>query len=212
MKIVLVSGTHGAKWSAPDTAFCRLLERHGIIVLRDGPEWSEAVDGLPSIYGDRKHGQWIAGGYGFAKDAQDRPYSDTIYLAHSYGGNCCAYGIARPDCPPIRRLITVGTPNRADMEPVWREAKKKIGFHLHICDSTVPWIERIAQLFDGRVGNARPGNQSADLVAFVPGMRHSRILDDENGMVAEWTKPRKDGALIDYLTADVVTGERLAVV
>lgn len=208
--VVLVSGTHGAKnWASPGTKFRKLLESYDVEVL-PGPEWDEEVEGVPSIYHDRPHGGWIAGGYGVQKDAEDRPFEERNYIAHSYGGCVMAYGIARPLCPPIHHLITVGTPYREDMVKVWLQASKKIGFHLHICDPKPPFIEVVAQFFDSRWGKARAGHPTANRVEFVKGMKHSRILDDEKGMVREWTAERPDGPpLISYLTNTMVPGERV---
>src|SRR5688500_15965657 len=96
--------------------------------------------GFPRIFARKKHSDWLAGGYAFNLRMQQLPYEQRKVVAHSYGGNCVGYGLMRPDAVPIHRLITVGTPTRDDMDPVWAEAVKNVGLWVHVCDPKPPLI------------------------------------------------------------------------
>ena len=203
--VVLVSGTWGAQWAKPGSLLLQKFAQHNVEVLQPAYEWSEDVSGIPSLWTGGKHSDWRAGGYSFGLRMAQLPYRQRIAIAHSYGGNVCAYGLIASTAVPIRRLITVGTPFREDMRAIWKLAEKNVGYHLHVCDPSVPMIERVAQLFDGRWGfRAQVGHPTADLVVKIPKSKHSKVLDHEK-LVEQW----ESLGLMDYITRDSLEGERI---
>lgn len=207
-RIVLVSGTWGAKWAADGTPFRRMLADAGVEVVLPPFEWSEDVSGIPSFFTGGKHSDWKAGGFAFGLFMDRIPFGDRIVLAHSYGGSVVAYGLIAATAVPIRRLITVGTPYREDMEPVWAKAKARCGYHVHVCDPKPPFIERIAQAFDGRFSPCpQVGHPTADVVIKIPKMKHTRILDDA-AFVDAWVPRVGNYSLLEYVTAPKLEGER----
>ena len=114
-RVVLVSGTWGAQWAQDGTPFRQMLAKNGVDVVLPPFEWSEDVSGIPSFFTGGKHSDWKAGGFAFGLFMARIPFEDRIVLAHSYGGNVCAYGLISRLGVPIRRLVTIGTPYREDM-------------------------------------------------------------------------------------------------
>jgi hypothetical protein len=194
-KLTIVEGTWGGDWAQPGSEFRQLLEEEDIEVCEPPFVWSGDVAGIWRPGDNGRDSDWRAGGYAFGLRMQQIPFEDRIVLAHSYGGNCVAFGLLGPTAVPIRRLITVGTPNRHDMDPVWAEAVKRIGHWAHFHDPKVPMIERFAQVFDGKWDwpwNAKTGQKHAHRNVPIKGMGHTKVLDDP-----AFTKG--DGMLIGYL-------------
>lgn len=204
-RLIVVSGTWGAQWVQEGTPFRQMLARNDVELIQPPFEWSEDVSGIPSFFTGGKHSDWKAAGFAFGLFMERIPFEDRIVLAHSYGGNCVAFGLISAFAVPIRRLITIGTPYREDMEPVWRDARYQCGFHVHVCDPKPPMIERFAQVFDGRFSlKAQSGHPTADLIVKIPKMKHSRVLDDP-AFVRKW---EIDENLLFLLKAERLMGER----
>lgn len=194
-KLTIVEGTWGGDWAKPGSLFRQLLAAANIVVDEPPFVWSMNAAGFPRIFDHGKDSDWRAGGYGINLNMQHKPFDERIILAHSYGGNCVAHGLASPYAVPIKMLVTVGTPNRHDMDPVWEEAVKKIGYWVHFHDPKAPLIERWAQVFDGKWDwpwNAKTGQKHAHHNVPIKGMGHTKVLDDPN-----FTKG--DGMLIGIL-------------
>lgn len=176
MKIQLIHGTWGAKWAEPDALFPQMLARHDMQVCQPAFEWSGDVSGIPSFTGSQKHSDWRAGGFALALYLARMPLEERNVIAHSHGGQCCAYAAARYNVA-IRRLVTVSTPVRSDMEPVWMAAKPRIGYWLHVAAKSGDWMARMGQMFDGHVG-WQSRQKQADVNAILPGIGHTGILSD----------------------------------
>lgn len=176
--VVLVHGTWGAAWSAEGSPFRQMLDAQGFRVILPPFEWSGDVSGIPSFTGSAKHSDWKAAGFALALYLERIPYEDRNIIAHSHGGQCVAYCAAKYSIiAPIRRLITVSTPVRSDMEPVWTDAKPRIGYWLHISSKNGDWMAKLGQLFDGSFGWKRQQPQ-ADQNALIPNIGHTGILGD----------------------------------
>lgn len=198
-KVFIVEGTWGGKWAKPGTAFRNMLAGAGVEVIAPPLVWTMNAAGFWRPWDTTPDSDWRAGGYTFGLEMSRLPFEDRVVLAHSYGGNCVAFGMLGPSAVPIRRLITVGTPNRHDMDPVWAEAVKRIGQWIHFHDPRAPMIERFAQAFDGKFDwpwKAKTGQKHAHRNVAIKGMGHTKILDDP-------AFDKGDETLLHYLTRDI---------
>lgn len=173
--VILVHGTWGAKWAQPDSEFRKMLVRQRFFIA-PAFEWSGDISGIPSLTANGKHSDWRAGGASLSYFLRDIPYVNRNVIAHSHGGQCVAYCAAFFKTP-IRRLITVSTPPREDMESVWAAAKPSVGYHVHVTAKKGDWMIRWGQVFDSRWGwdSTLP---SADQNLVLPDIGHSGILMD----------------------------------
>jgi pimeloyl-ACP methyl ester carboxylesterase len=185
--VVLVHGTWSGRWTDPETPFRYKLSRSGFRVVEPLFGWSGDISGIPSLTASQKHSDWKAGGASLADHLRyrlPRPLRRYV-IAHSWGGAVAAYCAADHDVF-IDRLITIATPPRKDLEPVWSRAKARVGYWLNVCDEKAPVIERLAQMFDGHWDwTPKVGQDQADTNITKPGIGHSRILSDP-ALMSEW--------------------------
>jgi hypothetical protein len=176
--ITLVDGTHGGAWARPGSAFRRFLAARGFDVAPRTDWWSLDAAGFPSLTASRKHSDWEIGGDFLADGLERVPYEQRRVLAWSHGGQVVAYAARRVR---IARVITVCTPPRADMEPVWDAARPNLGFWSAIHADGGDWWVRFGQAFDGRWGWRDDGlvHPRADVNVALPGIGHGGLLHDE---------------------------------
>lgn len=127
-----------------------------------------------------------------------------IMFAHSHGGNVAAY--AAKHGLKIRVLVTIATPVRKDMEPVWLAGSRNIGFHLHVhALGGTDWMQWFGQIGDGVWSAARQMifrdkagriTYAADISQGVGLMQHSRLISDPS-QLSRW----RSEALLDTILA-----------
>ncbi|MBI4251007.1 MAG: hypothetical protein HY618_00975 [Candidatus Tectomicrobia bacterium] len=183
MPTVLVAGTWGGfnagDWWRPGSPFAREAGRNGVRLLApDDPfRWSTRLDG---IIGD--NGEWELSGevlkwYCHAK----APGEPVNLIAHSHGGQVAAYAAARG--LRVSTLITIATPVRRDMEPVYSRASGSIsGRWVHIHTGRRDRWQWLGGLGDGLLGVRREMPAPARNV-LEPGRDHTSLLDP-----ALWTE------------------------
>jgi hypothetical protein len=182
---VAVPGTWAARdisnpaaWWRSGSPFAAFLERRaGLVPLRpmDPFLWSTDVTGAPAVpWPWRKgleHSDWRAGGdhlaYYLAVLKAPR------VIAHSHGAQVVAYA-ARRGCY-IHRLITVGSPARADMDPIWRAALLNIGAWCHLY-FTGDRMQIFGSLGDRALRLLREMRYPGVVNQKVPGLDHSDVL------------------------------------
>ena len=151
---------------------------HGIktIVFRG---WSGNVSGVANALANRKHSDWDAGGAALGYKLESLPPHERIVIAHSHGGNCAGY-CAAPSAqgPPvyIHRLLTICTPARGDMAPVWSEAHKHIGAHRHISAKGWDFWQRLGELGDLHFGWTRKIEGAENV--FLDGIGHTGLIEE----------------------------------
>lgn len=187
--VVLVEGTWGGEWAERGSDFRVMLARRGVRVSKEFV-WSEDLNGLPwwlSFTSGQRHSDWRAGGYAFGLYQGRRRAADVI--AHSHGGAVVAYACAKYGAR-VRRLVTVGTPPRADLDPVWEMALPNIGYWLHVYDGRcAPWTDwwrRLGQFGDWRLGWRAP-QALADRNLALDGVGHSGLFNDPQRF-GEWDR------------------------
>jgi pimeloyl-ACP methyl ester carboxylesterase len=177
-RLVLVEGTWGGAWARPGTPFREFLHNHGVDVLARTQFWSGDVSGVPSLWASQKHSDWKAGAIALALYLDRLPYECRNVIAHSHGGNVALYAAAREGIA-LRRLITVCTPERGDMQDVAKQARDRITYWAAVgsLDGTVDWWRRLGQLFDGEMGwqYLQP---HADINHRLHDIGHSKLLTD----------------------------------
>lgn len=201
--VIPIAGTHGddgrptGLWWQSGSPFMRMLARQGICHLNEERPftWSTDLNGhrfWRRWFGRKdSHRDWIAGGYALSyycwparADTDDYiELSDRNVIAHSHGGQVVFYACAFAGLR-INRLITVGTPIRADMKAIIEKARPNIGQWLHVRD------ERDATAIWGGIGDGqlrrstRTGHE--DWCDIVPGIGHSGVLHDESLFFRTW--------------------------
>jgi pimeloyl-ACP methyl ester carboxylesterase len=175
--VVLVEGTWGGTWASdPCSPFRDLLRRRGFAgVLFEG--WTTDVDGVPSLWRRTKHADWIAGGHALAYFLERLPIEDRNLIAHSHGANVVLYACALHQIP-VRRLITVCSPVRRDMQVTADQAKPHIGRWRHISSNKADKMQRLGELFDGHFGWGERKWAQADENLSIPGIGHSGLLNE----------------------------------
>jgi pimeloyl-ACP methyl ester carboxylesterase len=187
-RYTLVAGTHAydgtfgpEQWYHPGSLFSRYVMRpYGAKPARALPFiWSTDLDGFIGAR-NRSHVDWKTGGYALAGHLDNVPLRHRNVIAHSFGGPVVAYAMERL---PINNLITVGTPIRRDLEPVWEAAMPNLrGDWIHLADHRSDWMIRLGQMFDGRFGWRYDMPLATSNVMLPRGMGHSSILNDPDRM------------------------------
>ena len=73
---------------------------------------------------------------------------DADLVAHSYGGAVVAYALAGRPMIRVRAVITMGTPLRRDLDPVWKLAEEAIELHVHMYGTGFKsWVRLAGQRF-----------------------------------------------------------------
>jgi hypothetical protein len=177
--VVGVAGTWAWKsaWWQDDSPFWRYMHSFDILPARIGGlayRWSTDLGDSYNPFKSRRS-QWEAGGDALAYYYDAIPKHERVAIAHSHGGQCVAYCAALG--VEIDRLITVGTPCRADMRTVWARARPHIRQWTHVLDSD---SDRVA--WWGAFGDRKFGNQrhfeAADANVKIAGIGHSGLLSD----------------------------------
>jgi len=192
MKILPIGGTwswkgeledHSGEWWHPRNPFMKFLGDRGFehVCPAEPFIWSTQVNG--SLFWAKNHTDWQAGGaalcyylgtsrYGPA----EVPLEDRNIIAHSHAGQVVAYAAAFRGLH-INNLVTIGSPVRHDMRPIYRAARPQIKFWLHIASDWSDRMQWFGEWFDGSVGVQRR-QPFADVNDQLPGIGHSKILRD----------------------------------
>lgn len=178
---LVIGGTHWSPngWCCETSPLTQFLFERGL--MRVGcVEWSGREVVNPHLMRD-----WYDGADKAAQMLLNLPFEDRNVIAHSHGGQVA---LMASRSVRLRRLLTIGTPNRADVPKDgdierWR----------HVRDPKFDLWATLGQLFDMRVSLSRKIREADDNVA-IPGVRHGRLLDDP-GYFQLWIH---DG-LVDFL-------------
>lgn len=196
--VILIEGTWGGDWARPRSPFRRMLAANGFYAVRfEG--WSGDVSGVPSLLSKGKHRDWIAGGFGLGYQLRGMNYDDVNIVCHSHGIAPVLYQLVRMKVP-IRRLISVCSPVRGDLQTQASGAVKRIGRWRHVSSANGdPW-QRLGELFDGHINwqfgrGQRRWPQAHENVS-IPGIGHSGLLNDPR-FLDLW----KTDGMLDFLAA-----------
>lgn len=190
----------GSPWSANMRA--RGFEHHHLLVgagrpfvwttdLEGNQFWRRLIGRPPDLT------EWQAAGSNLfaycvppvAPTARIRP-CDLHIVAHSHAAQLVAFAAA--DGLQINTLVTVGSPVRADMRDVYRRAKANIGFWWHFYSDASDRWQWFGETGDGKwqwpwaVDRTQP---SADQNIGLPGVGHSKILNDMTLFADVWGGP-----------------------
>ena len=197
--LILVPGTWGGQpgdWTSKGSPFQTFVESKDFACL-SFQGWTGDLCGVPIIGENGSHSDWIAGGFSLAYFLKSIPYFDRNVIAHSHGGQVVAYCCERTGTD-IRRLLTVATPVRKDMFPIYKEAAKHIGYWEHARSSGWDLMQRLGEALDGHIGwlrNMPDANQNI----VIPGMGHSKLLHD-----SKFIPMLESAGLLEPLRAPVV--------
>lgn len=182
-KLVTVSGTwpRTNDWWKPSSLWWAFMRPQGFEPALLSPfEWEGEIGsswqfwrrmglGNPDVNG------WVYGGKHF-KDYV-RGLGPLNVVLHSHGAWPVFYAAA--EGVEINRLLTIGTPYRADMEDVITQARPNITTWWHVCDFSWDWIALLGRIGDGVIGGGRTMPQ-ADQNLRLSDIGHSRLLRDPN--------------------------------
>ena len=198
MRLMCVGGTWSygrhspieRRWWWPGSPWLTFMANHNVLSI--GPDrpysWSTGIGGMCSLRRGGAHADWQASGeslYAYLVPVvnghthPNPPYPYAM-VAHSHGGEVALYAAAAGLKIPC--LVTVGTPVRADMEPVINAAKPNIGYWMHVYSIArwpwqrgFDWMQRAGELLDGHVGWQQKIKQ-ANLNVGLKGVGHSGLL------------------------------------
>lgn len=196
--VILVEGTFGGEWARAKSPFCRLLRAHDFAPIRF-QGWTGNVSGVPNILSKGHHRDWIAGGYALAYFLDRLDYNDRNLVVHSHGLNPVLYGIVREQVR-IRRLISVCSPVRRDMQTQASGAAPRIDRWRAVSSSDWDFWQWAGEVFDGHVQFSRqrcwPQAHENTPIARIG---HSKLLNDHT-FLDLW---RTEG-MFDFLRAERV--------
>lgn len=192
--LVLVAGTHGLRdyeqleklearamlaelpWWHPRSAFADQARAHSLQLVDDVRPflWSTDLDGLAG-----SHTTWYAAGWALVYYAAAHQVQELDVVAHSHGGQVAAfaacyaplYGIR------IRRLLTICTPVRRDMQRVRRRARGSVKGWYHAWSDGDVWQEA-GELADGQLGGGNAMPEPGTVNLFFSEYRHTGLLED----------------------------------
>lgn len=204
--VILVQGTAGwnQRWWKPGSVFVRHLVEHGFQVLT-GPNgkpfrWTTALNGWRAwrrVIGlkDEKR-DWLCGGEAFSNflwfvlTKFGREHLNVV--THSHGIWVAMLGVG-PETP-IRCLMTIAPPGRADMLAEIVAARPHIGYWVLVIDRDTDVWASLGGIGDGKVGIDRrfsflPPAVRPDVTIMLPDVGHSKLLTeagaylwDDNGL------------------------------
>lgn len=210
--LIVIEGTWGGRWARSDSAFRAFLDKQGFDVFRFRG-WSGNIDGVWTPLSADGDADWSSGGYALAYFLKKFPYEDRNLLCHSHGINVALYqaNCENDDCGnrvalPVRRLLSVCSPVRKTMQPLARTAirstacdgsveRPMIGRWRHIYASDWDLMQRMGEMFDGKVGWTRKWKDAHENVG-VKGVGHSGLLMNPDYFL-NWI----DDGHIDFLHA-----------
>lgn len=184
MKFLPLAGTHSwtgklsGEWWQDGSEYLAFMATQGFVPYdpEDPFVWDTGLGGLP-IFGTTN---WYAAGLNL------RHYNGfkgpIRIVAHSHGGQVAAYAAARG--LKIYSLVTIGTPVRADMYPIWTAARKNIRYWTHVYSDWSDKTQLLGSLFDGAFGIERRFiwtdvfgiRQGANKNLGLPGVGHSGLI------------------------------------
>lgn len=189
--LLFVQGTHGwgrgdePQWWRDGSPLIAFLEARDFVVLgKQQPFiWSTNVDGVQWWHGKaRKHINWESAGcslYAFLRNplapSDYVPLASRNLVGHSHAMQVIAYACAAG--LKINRLLTLGSPVRADMREIYAAARPNIGHWLHVHSDSTDKMQWYGELFDGHFGIVRK-QPFADVNLGIPAVAHSRLLND----------------------------------
>lgn len=198
--VILVEGTWGGDWARARSSFSMLLKAHDCMPMRF-QGWSGDVSGVPNFLASKKHSAWIAGGYAFADFIERLDFHDRNVICHSHGLNPVIYACARRGVK-LRRVVSVCSPVRRDMEPQARALVKHCEQWRHVHSDGGDWMQFFGEVFDRHWGWTRSWRirGASNLVnVTIPGIGHSKLLNDP-AFLHKWVSE----GLIDFLHGEAV--------
>lgn len=171
------------QWWEPGSPFVKMMREHGLDAAHFEPfRWSGEISGIERLYPWNWFRRpellaWRAGGQALNYLLNNRRcpvrVENVNIVAHSHGGQCAL--MAAAEGLKIRRLLTVGTPIRADMHEIIAAARPNIESWWHVCDPSGDKMQLLGGIGDGRFG-VRQRFKEADRNVLIPGAGHSSIL------------------------------------
>jgi pimeloyl-ACP methyl ester carboxylesterase len=140
MRYIPIAGTWAGKddesWHRAGSRTDRFLQKAGLVRLADElPFWSSALSGARFCGGS--HLAWQFGADLLVRFLETVPKDDRNLIAHSHGGQVVAYALAQG--AKVRRVVTVCSPVRRDMDAVW--SVNTAAPHLHLY--SIGWGDRM---------------------------------------------------------------------
>lgn len=192
--LLLVQGTHAwgrspdVEWWEARSPLCHFLTGREFTIL--GAErpyvWESGLDGTGWFGRAQRHLKWRAAAHNLYTYlvpplAQTEWREDYVRIehrnvvAHSHAAQVVAYACALG--LKINRLVTIGSPVRADMAAIYEDARQNIGQWLHVYSDKSDRIQWYGTLWDGHFGIVRK-QKFADVNLMIPKVSHSRLLND----------------------------------
>jgi hypothetical protein len=197
-RVVCIHGTWGAdfdhaghQWYEPCSPFVAYLKTQAIDASTlAGFLWSGDIGGIAKVlpwnwFRSIDERDWRAGAESltyflrpsFLRNDEDAyvPLTDRNIIAHSHALQVVTYACANG--LKINKLLTIGSPVRADMNDLYRAARPNIGVWTHVHSDGGDKMQWLGELFDGHLGIVRE-QPFADRNLRIPRVSHSKLLND----------------------------------
>lgn len=193
-RYIAIEGTHEDRdhrhqlWDDQFSPFSEFMASHGVNQLVSDPlkkyEWSTGLDG---VFG--ADDTWDAAGRALAQYMYLPAPSATNIIAFSHGGNVVAYACGKYGLQ-VNSLVTVSTPIRKNLYPLYKDAETNITRHLHIHGGWADYWQALGDLCGGGWGLHRDNPYALNQRA--PG-GHGAVLK-EGSLLHLWV----DKGWLDY--------------
>lgn len=170
------------EWWKRGSVFHAAMRGEGLRQIgNERPFWSTALDGVNPIdkwlqRGEGLHRVWRFGGDNLAEYLAGLPLTSRRLIVHSHGLQVALYAVAVYK-RPIARLVSVGSPVRADMQAIATAARPHIGQWMHLASDHSDTMQWLGELLDGKVGIVRE-HPLADRNEHVTKAGHSGVLEE----------------------------------
>ena len=184
--LVACEGTWGGSWTndtGPDS-FRQWVASQGFR-FKPFRGWSTDVDRIPNWLDRDGNYDWIAGAYALRECLVQIPYEDRNILCHSHGIGPVLYqcALTDPEYPavPVRRILSICSPPRKDLEAVAALALTAgtIEAWRHVFADGWDFWARVGQAFDGHWGWRRHWEVAGMNNFPEKGIGHSEIFTPE---------------------------------
>jgi hypothetical protein len=186
-------------WWKLKSSFEIFCKRNNLFYKQVGGEpfiWSGEIDGInwKSLFGiGDKHDDWRTAGFALRHYLHRIRLENRNLILHSHAWQIYLYSEM-----PVRNIITIGSPMRADMLELAKSARDKglYNYHCHVYDKKWDKIGFLGQIGDGKIFGSRHCDTATENKALSK-IGHSGILEKEDRMT-HWN----DSGLFDILRKD----------
>ena len=165
----------------PGSNFALMIQAAGAQLPDEPFRWSTNLDGVLGENTD-----WIRWGVALTWYCHKHSQGESVNIVtHSHGGQVVAYALAQG--LEVASLVTVATPVRKEMTPIWTAGAKNLWRWSHIHSDNADFWQWMGARFSGWFVAPREMPAPARNI-YEPGVSHSELLAPELWMERGWNR------------------------